>query len=81
MEKEIKKKLDGTKEKEKIIWVNEKTKFKTNKYYNEERLDFLFKRDVYSLGILVLHCIEEIPITKRCTHLDEEYIQNSQNKE
>lgn len=33
--------------------------------------DTLFKKDVYTLGVLVLNCIEEISISKRDKNLDE----------
>lgn len=41
-------------------------------YYSEARLDRILKQDIFSLGILILECIQEIPDVKRKTELDKE---------
>jgi ATP-dependent protease Clp ATPase subunit len=70
----IKTSLNKSKGNEKIKFSNSTEKKK--KYYSENQLTYLFKTDLYTLGVIILNCIEEIPVSKRNQNLTREHLKN-----
>lgn len=45
-----------------------------DKYYSEVTLESILKQDIFSLGILILECIQDIPNDKKIKQIPEEEI-------